>query len=232
MRRTAVVAACLGLAAGFIARTGSASALLEPGFFMAYRVETVSAGQRAEQRFRVEVTDDRGGGRRGVLLSIDGAPSYRAVYQTDDDEPMGVFDAERFEQMEGLQDGEWLPLATDDVEMFDALRAMEASLAGGAASSDSTVTLGGRDWTAQRYALADSSTTVQESASVTLRTERRTQGVAWMIPELPFGGWLRYEALTEARKVSEVGGRRFAGDPEASRETWTLVELGLPPNNK
>ena len=140
--------------------------------------------------------------------------------------------AERFERMEGLQDGEWLPLATDDVEMFDALRAMEASLAGGAASSDSTVTLGGRDWTAQRYALADSSTTVQESASVTLRTERRTQGVAWMIPELPFGGWLRYEALTEARKVSEVGGRRFAGDPEASRETWTLVELGLPPNNK
>lgn len=213
-------------------RPGQAEAFLEPGFFMEYRVETEADGRRSEERFRVEVSEDLGAGRRLLALAVGGQPSYRATYRSDDSLQAGTFAPERFERIEGLEDGRWLPLALGDVELLATLRDMEERLAAGTAKADSSVSLGGRGWEAEGYALADSAETVQESASVTLRVSRRTLGDAWIIPALPLGGWLRYDAATEARKVSEIGGRRFVGEPERSRERWTLVALGLPGGNK
>ncbi len=119
-----------------------------------------------------------------------------------------------------------------DIELLTLLAEMQGRIERSRPVADSSLTVGGHAWRAQRHALADTSETVQQSASVTLTRQVLAQGTAWVAAELPFGGWLRYEEERRARKISELGGRRFVGEEETSRELWTLVDLGPATPNK
>jgi hypothetical protein len=228
--------ACWALTAllvlGFgVARRSAAADPLPPGFFMEYRVESFSDGRRSEERFRLLVREDLGGGRKRLELSLGGGSSYRAVYQAAPG-TAGPFAVARFERVEGLTDGAWQPLVPADIELLALLAEMQDRLERSRTGADSVITVGGRPWPAQHHALADSSETVQRSASVTLTRQVRTTGAAWVTSALPFGGWLRYEEQRSARKVSEIGGRRFVGAEELSSEHWSLVDLGTAAPNK
>jgi hypothetical protein len=228
--------ACWALTASLLlslidARRSEAVSLLPPGFFMEYRVESFSEGRRSEERFRLLVREDLGADRRLLELSLNSGSTYRAVYQTAPG-PAGPFAAERFERVEGREDGQWQPLVPADIELLALLSAMQERIERSHPVADSSLTVGGQAWRAQGHALADTSETVQRSASVTLTRQVLAQGRAWVAPELPFGGWLLYEEERRARKISELGGRRFVGEEETSRELWTLVDLGPATPNK
>ena len=213
------------------ARRSEASGPLPPGFFMEYRVESFSEGRRSEERFRLVVREDLGADRRLLELSLDSGSAYRAVYQAAAG-AAGPFAVERFERVEGLQDGQWQPLVPTEIELLTLLADMQDRIEHGQAEADSSVSVGGRAWRAQRYSLTDSSATVQRSASVTLTRQVLAHGTAWVAADLPFGGWLRFEEERQARKISEFGGRRFIGELETSRELWTLVALSPAASNK
>lgn len=228
MRRLAGAAALLLI--GCEARAG-AVAFPAPGFFMEYRVEAFSEGRRSEERFTLRVEQDLGDERRLLSLSVDSGAAYRAVYLTEPGEA-GPFALSRFERVEGREEGKWQALVPDELELLRALAGMQARLVAGHAEADSTLSVGGRDWPAQCFALADSSESTQRSASVTLTRRIVSHGRAWITTALPFGGWLRFEEEREARKVSEIGGRRYVSEPETSREVWTLVAVGTVAPNK
>lgn len=221
MWRQAAAAALLII--GFEARAEGA-AFPAPGFFMEYRVEAFSEGRRSEERFRLAVAEDLGGERRLLTLTVDSGTSYRAVYLAGPGEA-GPFALSRFESVESRENGRWQPLVPDEIDLLSTLAGMQARIVAGHAETDSTLSIGGRAYAAQRFALADSSESTQRSASVTLTRRIVSRGQAWICPALPFGGWLRFEEEREARKVSEIGGRRYVGEPEMSREVWTLVAV-------
>ena len=229
-------AACWALTASlflgfFTARQSGATSPLQPGFFMEYRVESFSEGRRSEERFRLVVREDLGADRRLLELSLDSGGAYRAVYQTAAG-AAGPFALERFERVEGREDGKWQSLVPADIELLAQLAEMQDRVERSQPVADSTLTLAGRAWHARRYALADSSEAVQRSASVTLTRQVLAQGTAWVADDLPFGGWLRFEEQRRARKISEIGGRRYVGAEETSRELWTLVALSAAAPNK
>jgi len=228
MRRLAGAAALLLIS--LEARVGTAG-FPTPGFFMEFRVEAFSEGRRREERFRLLVAEDLGGERRLLTLTVDGGAAYRAVYLSGPGEA-GPFARARFERVESRENGHWQPLALDEIELLTTLTGMQERLAAGRAEADSTFSIGGRQWPAQRYALADSSESTQRSASVALTRQIVSRGRAWVCAALPFGGWVRFEEERTARKVSEFGGRRYVSAPETSREVWTLVGVGERAANK
>lgn len=228
MRRLVCAAALLLI--GCEARAG-ALAFPAPGFFMEYRVEAFSEGRRSEERFTLRVEEDLGGERRLLSLSVDSGAVYRAVYSAGPGEA-GPFALSRFERVESREEGRWQVLAPEELELLRTLAGMQDRLAAGRAEADSTLRVGGRDWSAQRFALTDSSESTQRSASVTLTRRIVSRGRAWITTALPFGGWLRFEEERVARKVSEIGGRRYVGEPETNREVWTLVAVGAVTPNK
>ena len=229
-------AACWALTAllclGFIAaRRCEAADPLPPGFFMEYRVESFSEGRRSVEHFRLVVREDLGADRRLLELSLDSGGAYRAVYLAGA-AAAGPFALERFERVEGWQDDRWQPLVPADIELLTQLAEMQGRIERSRSMADSTLTVDDRAWSARRYALADSSASVQRSASVTLTRQVLAQGAAWVTADLPFGGWLRFEEERRARKISEIGGRRYVGAEATSRELWTLVALSPVAPNK
>ena len=206
------------------ARIGGASAPLSPGLFLEYKVELFEGGRRSEDGFRLVVDDSLGSGHWRLDLTTGGGDRYRCLYAEGGD--ASPFARERFTDLLREEEEGWILLDTGALELLDGLAAMQGRLDGSEATGDSLFVLGGRGWPAAVHALSDSSEVVQRSESVAITKRTVSQGRAWVSPELPFGGWLRYDETRGTVKISEFGGRRFEGEESRSRELWTLVDFG------
>ena len=216
--RPILVIACL-----LAAWAGRSDPLLRPGLLLGYRVEILGAGKQSEEQLELRVQDAAGSDLWRLELELGrDAVRYRALYSSAGDR--SPFDATRFESVETWEDG-WHRVDPTQMEILSTLQEMEGLLAGKSWDAESTFVVGGRELPCRRYAFADSTQDVQIGESVVLRTVTHRRGEAWLTEDLPFGGWVRYHEERRSRKFSEFGGRRFEGDEESSRETWTLSEL-------
>ncbi|MBN2170335.1 MAG: hypothetical protein JW819_03320 [Candidatus Krumholzibacteriota bacterium] len=225
--RASVAAAGLFLCL-LVPAPGRGEAPLRPGLFLDYRLEVLSEGQRSEDRLRLEVGEQAVPGCWRITLRLgDGedAARYRALYdETASGDP---FADARFDSVAEWREGGWRPLAAGDLAVIDALREVHGRLAGRGAEAESVFVVAGRELAACRVAFADTTESVQAGETVTLRTVTVRRGEVWTSGEVPFGGWLRYREERRARKVSELGGRRFEGAEETTVETWVLADARL-----
>ena len=205
------------------ARPGGCSIPLEPGLFLAYRMELISDGQRREESLTLSVEETAAaGGPLRVELSLGGGEfRYRVLYDPAGDGP--VFAASRFTSVEAWEDG-WVLKPRGEVELLATLQAVEARAALGEAIADSVISVGNIDLACTAKSFVDSSESVQSGETVTIRIVERLRGRLYRSDEIPFGGWVRYEEERSARKLTEFSGRSFVGDESHTRETWTLVE--------
>jgi hypothetical protein len=211
--RASVAAAGLFLCL-LVPASGRGEAPLRPGLFLDYRLEVLSEGQRSEDRLRLEV------GEQAV-------PGCWRITLYDETAPGDPFADARFDSVAEWREGGWRPLAAGDLAVIDALREVHGRLAGRGAEAESVFVVAGRKLAARRVAFADTTESVQAGETVTLRTVTVRRGEVWTSGEVPFGGWLRYREERRARKVSELGGRRFTGAEETTVETWVLADARL-----
>jgi len=197
--------------------------LLESGLSLSYRMEMLSEGRRSEERLRLTVLESIGPEQWLLELSLDEVDArYRARYRSGGS--ASAFADSRFDRVESW-DGAWRPIDSDELDFLASLRDMEGRVGGRTFEAESTLTVGSGELVCRRFTFADSSVSVQEGESVTLRTRLHVRGVVWLCDELPFGGWVRYHEDRRAQKTSEFAGRSFAGNEERSRETWTLESI-------
>jgi len=227
--RASVAAAGLFLCL-LVPEPGRGDAPLHPGLFLDYRLEVLSEGQRSEDRLRLEVGDQPSPGRWRVMLRLgEGADAvrYRALY--DETLPGGPFAEARFDSVAEWHENGWRSVPAGDLALVDDLREVCNRLSGLAAEAESLFVVSGRELASRRVAFRDTLESVQAGETVTLRTVTVRSGEAWTSGAVPFGGWLRYREERRARKVSEMGGRRFEGAEETTVETWVLADARLAP---